>query len=79
VKLALKLVTIVLYENENFYMFSLIGPFNACSTSSSDGKLQGGTLPTTPAAPVTVLTDAEALDQVQKMHVFLGYAEPNSS
>jgi hypothetical protein len=24
------------------------------------------------------LTDAEALDQVQKMHVFLGYAEPNS-
>jgi hypothetical protein len=22
----------------------------------------------TPAAPVTVLTDAEALDQVQKMH-----------
>jgi hypothetical protein len=25
-------------------------------------------LPTTPAAPVTVLTDAEALDQVQKMH-----------
>jgi hypothetical protein len=26
------------------------------------------TLPTTPAAPVTVLTDAEALDQVQKMH-----------
>jgi hypothetical protein len=28
----------------------------------------GGTLPTTPAAPVTVLTDAEALDQVQKMH-----------
>jgi hypothetical protein len=37
---------------------------------SSDGKeTTGGTpLPTTPAAPVTVLTDAEALDQVQKMH-----------
>jgi hypothetical protein len=36
-------------------------------------------LPTTPAAPVTVLTDAEALDQVQKMlKYFWEYAEPNS-
>jgi hypothetical protein len=49
-------------------MFSFNWSFNACSTSSSDGKeTTGGTLPTTPA-PVTVLTDAEALDQVQKMH-----------
>jgi hypothetical protein len=31
-------------------------------------KLREAPLPTTPAAPVTVLTDAEALDQVQKMH-----------
>jgi hypothetical protein len=30
-------------------------------------KLRRHPLPT-PAAPVTVLTDAEALDQVQKMH-----------
>jgi hypothetical protein len=45
----------------------LIGLFNACS--SSDGKeTTEAPLPTTPAAPVTVLTDAEALDQVQKMH-----------
>jgi hypothetical protein len=28
-KLALKLVTIVLYENENFYMFSFNWSFNA--------------------------------------------------
>jgi hypothetical protein len=42
-KLALKLVTI-LYENENFYMFSFNWSFNACSTSSSDGKeTTGGT------------------------------------
>jgi hypothetical protein len=59
VKLALKLVTIVLYENEKFICLVLIGPFNACSTSSSDGKeLRRHPLPTTtPAAPVTVLTD----------------------
>jgi hypothetical protein len=50
-------------------MFSFNWSFNACSTSSSDGKeLREAPLPTTPAAPVTVLTDAEALDQVQKMH-----------
>jgi hypothetical protein len=39
----------------------------------------GRPLPTTPAAPVTVLTDAEALDQVQKdKKYFWEYAEPNS-
>jgi hypothetical protein len=49
-------------------MFSFNWSFNACSTSSlMERKLQAP-LPTTPAAPVTVLTDAEALDQVQKMH-----------
>jgi hypothetical protein len=52
-------------------MFSFNWSFNACSTSSSDGrKLREAPLPT--PAPVTVLTDAEALDQVQKMHYISG-------
>jgi hypothetical protein len=48
-------------------MFSFNWSFNACSTSSSDGKETTGGTFTNNTAPV-FLTDAEALDQVQKMH-----------
>jgi hypothetical protein len=44
-------------------MFSFNWSFNARSTSSSDGKETIEPLPTTTPAPVTVLTDAEALDR----------------
>jgi hypothetical protein len=49
-------------------MFSLIGLLMPVLPPLMEKKLGRHPLPTTPAAPVTVLTDAEALDQVQKMH-----------
>jgi hypothetical protein len=49
-------------------MFSLIGPLMPVLPPLMERNYGGTPLPTTPAAPVTVLTDAEALDQVQKMH-----------
>lgn len=64
-----------------YICFVLISLFNSCSTSSSDGKEPSGTpLPTTPSVPVAILTDTEALDQVQKeaLKYFWEYAETNS-
>jgi hypothetical protein len=47
----------------------IISLFNACSTSSPDKKEPTGGTPLLPVVPVTPLTDTEALDLVQKMHL----------
>jgi hypothetical protein len=58
----------------------IISLFNACSTSSPDKKEPTGGTPLLPVVPVTPLTDTEALDLVQKMHlnIFWEYADPIS-
>lgn len=70
---------------KNFiFCFIFLNFFNSCSSSSpgSNGGNGGTPLPTTPTTPVvtTPLTDAEALDQVQKdaIKYFWDYAETNS-
>jgi hypothetical protein len=62
------------------YLFIFLNLFSSCSSSGPEGKSGGTPLPTTPTTPVTVLTDTEAMDQVQKdaIKYFWDYAEPNS-
>jgi hypothetical protein len=66
----------------HIFLFVFLSFFNSCSSSPSDGNgNSGGTpLPTTPTVPITALTDAQAMDQVQKdaIKYFWDYAEPNS-
>ncbi|MEC5166361.1 hypothetical protein RCH18_002101 [Flavobacterium sp. PL11] len=62
------------------FLFLFISIFNSCSTSTPDSKLEGTPLPATPTSPIVTLTDAEAMDQVQKdvVKYFWEYAETNS-
>lgn len=62
------------------YLFIFLNLFSSCSSSGPEGKSGGTPLPTTPTTPVPVLTDTEAMDQVQKdaIKYFWDYAEPNS-
>lgn len=62
------------------YLFIFLNLFSSCSSSGPEGKSGGTPLPTTPTTPVAVLTDTEAMDQVQKdaIKYFWDYAEPNS-
>jgi hypothetical protein len=63
------------------YIILLVGAFCSCSSSSPDEGKSGGTpLPTNPTTPTKPLTDAEAMDQVQKdaIKYFWDYADPNS-
>lgn len=66
----------------HLFLFVFLSFFNSCSSSPSDGNgSSGGTpLPTTPTVPIIPLTDAQAMDQVQKdaIKYFWDYAEPNS-
>lgn len=62
-------------------IIAVISLINSCSSSNPDARGGAATsLPTNPTASVTPLTDAEALDQVQKdaIKYFWDYAEPNS-
>lgn len=64
------------------YLFLLVflNFFNSCSSSTPEGNSGGTPLPTTPTTPVAVLTDEQAMDQVQKdaIKYFWDYAETNS-
>ncbi|WP_348811557.1 glucoamylase family protein [Flavobacterium maritimum] len=62
------------------YLFIFLNLLSSCSSSGPEGKSGGTPLPTTPTTPVPVLTDTEAMDQVQKdaIKYFWDYAEPNS-
>lgn len=65
----------------HLFLLIFLSFFNSCSSSNpSDGNTGGTPLPTTPKPPVTVLTDEQAMDQVQKdaIKYFWDYAEPNS-
>ncbi|MRX40684.1 beta-glucosidase [Flavobacterium sp. LC2016-23] len=65
----------------SFYIPLLLSVFMSCSSSSPEGGNSGGTpLPTNPTLPTKPLTDAEAMDQVQKdaIKYFWDYADPNS-
>lgn len=65
----------------SFYIPLLLSVFMSCSSSSPEGGNSGGTpLPTNPTLPTRPLTDAEAMDQVQKdaIKYFWDYADPNS-
>src|SRR6187431_2638293 len=63
------------------YIIIFLSAFSSCSSSSPEGGNSGGTpLPTNPTTPTKPLTDAEAMDQVQKdaIKYFWDYADPNS-
>jgi hypothetical protein len=67
-------------KNHLFLLFFL-SFFYSCSASNPTDNNTGGTpLPITPTTPVAVLTDEQAMDQVQKdaIKYFWDYAEPNS-
>ncbi|WP_432221680.1 glucoamylase family protein [Flavobacterium sp. TMP13] len=65
----------------SIFLLSILSFFNACSSSPDDKGSGGGTpLPTVPKNPVTPLTDAQAMDEVQKdaIKYFWDYADPIS-
>jgi hypothetical protein len=64
----------------HIFLLIFLNFFNSCS-SSTPGVDNGGTpLPKTATAPVSILTDEQAMDQVQKdaIKYFWDYAETNS-
>ncbi len=64
----------------HLFVLIFLNFFNSCSSSTPERNSGGTPLPTTPTAPVAVLTDEQAMDQVQKdaIKYFWDYAEPNS-
>ncbi|WP_166925599.1 glucoamylase family protein [Flavobacterium poyangense] len=64
----------------SIYVIAFLGFFNSCSSSPPEGTSGGTPLPTNPTVPTKPLTDAEAMDQVQKdaIKYFWDYADPTS-
>lgn len=62
------------------YLVFVFSFLNSCSSSPNNDGSGGTPLPTTPITPTVPLTDAEALDMVQKdaIKYFWDYAETNS-
>jgi hypothetical protein len=64
----------------NIFLLIFLNFFNSCSSSTPGGDNGGTPLPKTVTAPISILTDEQAMDQVQKdaIKYFWDYAETNS-